>query len=271
MAIDSQKGQLKSKFKQGQVCQGICFFLALMICLSLGIFDIVVTKNTGIPLALQQFLALLQKHVLNSLRNYLVLFASVLPVFFVIISLVIEQQIPKPEDSPSLLIAFDRYEKTNVPYTYQTNNPAAVSFIRAYESALQTARKPATLIDLTANHTGPCQKSNSSDIYSYLGCIGERSLADLSDRYLIGARVENDSLSDKLKIIGLFNNQPYHIPPLTLNYITNALLKQYGTTATRNLTINVVNHPVRRRERERDNDQVKEDICFVSLSSYHDH
>ena len=166
-----------------------------------------------------------------------------LPVIFVIIALIIEQQIPKPEDSPSLLMSFDRYAKTNVPYTYDQNQTSSIAFIRSYEYALEHSTKAATLIDLTSNATRLCPYENSTDIISYLICIGERSLQELSDQYLIGVDVRVDP--SILNIIALFNNQPYHIPPLTLNYLTNALLNQYSPKPTMNRTIQVANHPVR--------------------------
>ncbi|CAF3441243.1 unnamed protein product [Rotaria sp. Silwood1] len=208
-----------------------------------SVFDVEIIKNTGIILLIQQFYALLLKRILNSMRNYLVLFAAVLPVLFVVISLIIEQQIPKPEDSPSLLMSLDRYQKTHVPYTYDQNQTLAIDFIRSYERALEESTKKVTLIDLTKNNTRPCQNGTSTNIISYLSCIGERSLLELSDQYLIGTNVEVDESNELLNITGLFNNQPYHIPPLTLNYLTNSLLKQYSSTSTMNRTLHVINHP----------------------------
>ncbi|CAF3578125.1 unnamed protein product, partial [Rotaria sp. Silwood2] len=202
-----------------------------------------IVKNTGITLIFQQFYALLLKRILNSMRNYLVLFAAILPVLFVVISLIIEQQIPKPEDSPPLFMSLARYEKTHVPYTYDRNQTLAIDFIRSYENALKESTKPVTLIDLTMNNTRPCQNGTLTNITSYLSCIGQRSLLELSDQYLIGTDVVVDLSDQLLNITGLFNNQPYHIPALTLNYLTNALLKQYSPTSMMNRTIHVINHP----------------------------
>lgn len=187
---------------------------------------------------------MLLKRILNSMRNYLVLFAAILPVLFVVISLIIEQQIPKPQDSPALFISLDRYKSTKVPYTYDRNQTTSIDFIRAYEHAVEHSTKPATLIDLTTNDGRPCQDGKLTNIISYLLCIGKRSLLELSDQYLIGANVQVDASKELLNITGLFNNQPYHVPPLTLNFITNALVKQYSTTPNTSRTINVINHPV---------------------------
>ena len=215
-------------------------------CISSGIFDVTVVKNVGFFLAFQRFYALLLKHILNSLRNYLVLFSSALPILFVVVSLIIEQQIPKPKDSPPLSLSFDRYGQTYVPYSYDRNQAASSDFIRSYEYILQHAAKPPTLIDLSTNQTRTCQPGKPLDVVDYLTCIGRRSVLELSDQNLIGARVQ-DLPNGRLNLTGLFNNQPYHIPPLTLNYLTNALLQQYSSASMRNRTINVVNHPVSRR------------------------
>lgn len=210
----------------------------------------VVHKNTGLTLAVQQFLALLLKHVLNSMRNYLVLFASFLPVIFVIMSLIIEQQIPKPGDSPAMYISLDRYPTTNVPFTYDPTEQSAVDFIQSYGKALEESRKPPNLIDLTSNSTGLCPHGQPPNITAYLICIGQQSLVDYSDRHLIGAEVVENTINKTLDLVGMFNNQPYHGPPLTLNHLTNGLLRQYSPTSMNNRTINVVNHPVSQRPYE---------------------
>jgi hypothetical protein len=119
-----------------------------------------------------------------------------------------------------------------------------MDFIHAYESLLQHSPKVASLIDLTTNNTRPCQDGKPSDVISYLVCIGKRSLLELNDQHLIGIDVTEDSTEGILNLTGYFNNQPYHAPPLSLNYLTNALLKQYSSTSMSNRTINVVNHPV---------------------------
>jgi len=215
----------------------------------LGIFDTEIIKNTGIDLTFQQFYALLLKRIINSIRNYLVLVTAILPVLFVVISLIIEQQIPAPEDSPPLLISFDRYSKTNVPYTYNRNESSSIDFIRSYESFLRNSIETASLIDLTTNDTRICQDGKPTDIISYLVCIGKRSLLELNDQLLIGVNAKENVVEGVLNLTGYFNNQPYHAPPLSLNYITNALLKQYSSTSMSNRTIHVINHPVDKKKK----------------------
>jgi ATP-binding cassette subfamily A (ABC1) protein 3 len=207
-------------------------------------FDTIIVKNTGIDLLFQQFYALLLKRIINSMRNYLVLVTAILPVLFVLVSLIIEQQIPKPEDSPPLLMSFDRYQKTNVPYTYNRTELSSINFIRSYESILENSPHIESLLDLTTNNPRPCQDGKPTDIISYLVCIGKRSLLELNDQHLIGVNAEENITDGVLNLTGYFNNQPYHAPPLSLNYLTNALLKQYSPASINNRRIHVVNHPV---------------------------
>jgi hypothetical protein len=188
------------------------------------------------------------------MRNYLVLFSALLPFLFVVISLIIDQQIPVPGDNPPLLMS----------YTYNPDENITVGFIRSYEHLLKQSTKPAILFDLTLNKTQPCQYGKPTDVVSYLACIGQRSLLELSDRYLIGAKVLTNSSEDSLDITGLFNNQPYHIPSVSLNYLTNALLRQYASPSMMNSTIYVVNHPVEKRKFDFF-------ILFVAFFSYHVH
>ncbi len=45
-----------------------------------------------------------------------------------------------------------------------------------------------------------------------------------------------------MMLFGLFNNQPFHIPPLILNLIMNAILVH--VTGNDKLSLSVANHPL---------------------------
>lgn len=88
--------------------------------------------------------------------------------------------------------------------------------------------------------------SSSTDVDSYMACIGEIPKVGLSlytDNYIVGATFEANA-TNVTKIIGHFNNQPYHTPPLTLNLITNSMLKMISQST--DAQINVINHPMPR-------------------------
>lgn len=79
------------------------------------------------------------------------------------------------------------------------------------------------------------------------------------DTYILAAEfalAENVS-----KIVGHFNNQPLHVPPLVLNLITNALFKYF--TNSSNYTLTVVNDPLPRNTQDELNDlQLKDSTGF---------
>ena len=63
------------------------------------------------------------------------------------------------------------------------------------------------------------------------------------------------------KIVGHFNNQPLHVPPLILNLITNTLYKYYSSSS--NNTITVINYPLPRRTQDELSDlQLKDPTGF---------
>lgn len=70
-------------------------------------------------------------------------------------------------------------------------------------------------------------------------------------------------------LVGHFNNQGYHVPPLTLNMLTNALLKHYagGTITTNEPKISVVNHPLPRNLTEVIRDLVQSDATSFNVAS----
>lgn len=78
--------------------------------------------------------------------------------------------------------------------------------------------------------------------------------------WLLGVRVApNHSLSTHvfgkneddfgLTIVSLFNNQPYHVPPMALNLVGQALART--ATGASDLTITTGNHPLPRTDTEK--------------------
>lgn len=67
------------------------------------------------------------------------------------------------------------------------------------------------------------------------------------------------------KIIGRFNNQPLHVPPLILNLITNALYKYY--TNSSNNTLTVINDPLPRRTEDEISDLQLKDSTGFNIAS----
>lgn len=71
----------------------------------------------------------------------------------------------------------------------------------------------------------------------------EKDVTRVNFKYFIG--FEENVTDQTTELIGLFNNQPLHTPPLSLNFITNGILNSlpsYNNT-TAPFQIQVTNHP----------------------------
>lgn len=83
------------------------------------------------------------------------------------------------------------------------------------------------------------------------------------DTYILAAEfVSFDNMS---KLVGHFNNQPLHVPPLILNLLSNALLK-YATNSEKS-SVTVINHPLPRRTQDEITDLQLKDPTGFNIAS----
>ncbi len=217
---------------------------------------------------LQQLHALFMKRVIHSLRNKtLVISQIVVPMATLLIVLLYVKYGPiKPEDSPALEVKLSKYRSNFVPFQLVDNtNDSFISQLGNYfEVGLKTDEN-AKVFNLADNKTLSLCSENRSSITDFLVCVGRYSITYISDNYIFATTFlqQNDSDTDDIsyQITGHFNNQPYHVPPLALNVISNTLLK-YFTNNTNN-TINVINHPLPRNIEDKISDlQLKDATGF---------
>lgn len=76
---------------------------------------------------------------------------------------------------------------------------------------------------------------------------------------------KNFNIRKRLTLIGHFNNQPYHLAPLSVNLLTNTLLKYF--TRSLKSTINVINHPLPRNLTDITNDMTNKDLTSFNIAS----
>lgn len=67
-----------------------------------------------------------------------------------------------------------------------------------------------------------------------------KDLTFVNYRYIVGLEEIKSQTSSDVIMVGYFNNEPYHTPPLIYNLISNAILKSLGT----NTTIKITNAPM---------------------------
>jgi ATP-binding cassette subfamily A (ABC1) protein 3 len=218
---------------------------------------------------LNQFKALIIKRIIYTLRNKTLLLTQVLlPVFILVVYLLIIKYAPiKTGDSPPLPITFANYSFNYVPYITSTNQNSTdqinmlASLTNQYRNHL-IQQSNVQVYDLNnQSEVKHCAKQSKS-IDEYNSCIVWKfRIAE----HIVATdfKFEKVRNRNKLKITGHFDNQRYHLAPLSLNLITNTLYKHYSNNSE--YSINLVNHPLPRNLTELANEINKADITSFLL------
>lgn len=223
----------------------------------------------GFRLVLQQFMALLNKRYVHAIRNKaLTITQMLIPVGVMLIQLLYLKYAPlKPADSPSAEIDMARYSRNYAPFQVNSDDQSMINFLKQLSLVYEKQFEPFTnseAFDLDQKSIyNQCNNSRNS-INEYLLCVGELNIAYLNDNNVVGATFESDT-SINVSIIGHFNNQAYHVPPLTLNFITNTLLKFYSQLDQ--CKISVINHPLPRNLTEKLFDFVENDPTSFNVAT----
>lgn len=97
-----------------------------------------------------------------------------------------------------------------------------------------------------------------------LSCLGHLDYQYIEDTFILGVDFVKDN-KNRTKILGHFNNQPYHVSPLTISLITNTLLKFVANSS--NYSITVINHPLPRSIQEELHDIGFKDVTGFNVGS----
>lgn len=192
----------------------------------------------------QQFYALIIKKFIHSLRNKILVISQIIvPIATLLIILLYLKYAPiKPEDSPALTITIEKYRQNNAPYRLLQNSTFLEDLSTFYQLQVN-ASSNSRAFDLQSNKTVTSCLHARDNIDQFLACIGRLSLNYINDNYIVAATFDGNSIDD-LSITAHFNNQPYHVPPLSLNLVTNSLLKSLLNSSKHHIT--TINHPLPR-------------------------
>lgn len=204
--------------------------------------------SPGIHLTIQKTLALFYKKSIYTIRNKLfTLLQLTTPILFMLIIIIfLKYGLTGQTNSPSLKIDLSQYGYNYVPYQLI---PFDSEFLRMFSSSYETLLNEysnTNAFDL--NQQVPFKQciNTKNSIDNYLTCVGESNIAYLTDNNVVAATFDLSHSYLKAKITGHFNNQPHHTQPLTLNLITNSLLRVYSNLTEAKIT--VINHPLPRTE-----------------------
>jgi len=219
-----------------------------------------------LELLLNQFYILIKKRFIHSKRNLsLIISQIIIPIAVLLINLIYLKYAPiKPGDSPLLKMEITRYSNNFVPYYLEYGNSSiavdqlsklyATQFIPP--NSLPFNLKDNTSVTLCSNRRG--------SINDFLSCLGHLSYNYIIDDYIVAADFFSDN-NNNLSIVSHFNNQPFHVPPLATNVITNTLFKYYTNSTDNKIIVN--NHPLPRNLQGKITDQQLKDMTGFNVGS----
>ena len=145
-----------------------------------------------------------------------------------------------------------KYSQNTVPYSFSSkdssNNSLAYGIMQSYADQFNTLPNVDSL-DLN-EVTSTCNDSRQS-IDDFIACVAVLNLQTYIDNYIISADFNESPNKLSTIITAYFNNQPYHTPAVTVNMITNGMLK-YFTNSSNSIT--VINDPLPRSIADQLND-----------------
>lgn len=189
-------------------------------------------RNGGMYLFGQQLYALLEKRVLHSYRNSLLTLSQlILSPFFLILTLLMLKTLPKPQDSPPLVLDVKSYRGTEIPYLVDLNSDVSQALGSIYSSQFSGEEKATLLFN------------QNNSIVSYLLKEAKKDLAKYNMHNMVAASFLPKKGRNATKIISYFNNQAFHSPAISLLEVDNALLKYF---VNESYSFFVTNHPLPR-------------------------
>ena len=215
---------------------------------------------------LNQFNILIKKRFIHSKRNLsLIVSQIIIPIAVLLINLVYLKYAPiKPGDSPLLKIEITRYGNNFVPYNLKYDKSPIL--IDQLSKIYATQFNPPNILpfNLHDNTSVTMCSDRRKTIDDFLVCLGHLSFNYIIDDYVVAADFISDA-NDNLTLVGHFNNQPFHVPPLTVNLMTNTLFKYYTNSTENKIIVN--NHPLPRNLQGKITDQQLKDQTGFNVGS----
>lgn len=181
----------------------------------------------GYKLISNQVIAMFEKKIYNTYRNWFLLLLQVLiPVSFLIITILIVRTWAGGRDLPSLAISLNSYVNsvTVLAQNNDTQSEYTQRIIQEYEAMWRDATDTQLL---NVVH---------ESFQDYILRVGREFITRVNAQYLVAAEISDN------QITAWFNNQPYHTAPLTLSLLYTAILR--GSGCGSHCSINVINSPI---------------------------
>ena len=241
-------------------------------------------RLSGVFLVLQQFHALFIKRFIHTIRNKaLIISQLVIPIATLLINLIYLKYAPiQPEDSPALTINISRYSTNYVPFVLNklvidvdadvssksTNQKLIEALSESFKATINERHSNTKAFPLNSTEIVKiCEKSRSS-IDELISCAGRLNFQYVIDSFVLGADfnlISRDPNTSSIQLVSHFNNQPFHVPPMALNFLTTSLFNVFTNSTGRSIT--VINHPLPRNLQDEVVDLELKDMTGFNVAS----
>ncbi|XP_076054127.1 phospholipid-transporting ATPase ABCA3-like [Oratosquilla oratoria] len=207
--------------------------------------------NTGCGLFLQQFWAMLVKKAIYTRRNWvLVLVQIIVPVAFLILALEVLRTLPNAaEEPPHNTPALSTYRGTKTPVQTLGTSQRAKGVATAVRGYLGGDNE---FLEVT----------ETEDMNNFLIKKADKDLPFFNLNYMVAMVVESSQkkAEETVNVTAYFNNQPFHVLPLALGLVDNALFRY--VTGKPNAAITVTNHPLPRTDTDKLSTDERQNVGF---------
>lgn len=172
---------------------------------------------SGWKLRRNQMLAMLLKKTVSTARSWILLLIQIfIPVLFLIITIVAERSVERNKDLPELELSLDSYDR---PVT-----------ILSGDGPYKTG-----YLDILNNNSHLYEDIGNGNMTGYIVQKTLEATSTVRQRYILATTFDDDS------IMALFNNQPYHSPPLALSMAVDSVVRSRLNSS---YNIRLTNYPL---------------------------
>nr|XP_022911287.1 ATP-binding cassette sub-family A member 3-like [Onthophagus taurus]XP_022911294.1 ATP-binding cassette sub-family A member 3-like [Onthophagus taurus] len=176
---------------------------------------------SGLQLKINQTIAMMMKKVLSTFRSWVLLvIQNLIPVAFLIIAILVARVMTNDTEPARLDLSLDPFHNPITPVATEDVNNV---YYKRYKRILE-------------NDDREVLDWRTENFITNLLKLGETIITTIRMRYIIGAIFYKD------RFVAMFNNEPYHSPPLALQHVMNAVLQEQMDSDKYN--IRFTNHPL---------------------------
>lgn len=187
----------------------ICFFFLVQI----GSGELL----TGCKLRRNQIMAMLLKKSVSIARSWILLLIQILiPVVFLIISILSERAVGRHKDLPERKLTLDDYDR---PVTIVSGS----------------GRYKTEYLNILNENKNLYEDIEDKNVYEYIMKKTVETTATVRQRYILATYFENNTIT------AMFNNEPYHSPPLA---VTMAMKSIVRSKLNSSYNLHLTNYPL---------------------------